>query len=261
MEYKCHVVNPAGNITIFVETEVAKEDYIEVANKLLADKRYQAEQVAFICNPIMGGEARVEMMGGEFCGNATRAFGYLYLSLNNEQSRTIKVEISGSKEVLDVDVNTQLKTARTAMPFPLALDELYIYELDITIPIVVMDGITHAIISDLDENEETTRLILETAKEKLEFDAFGLMYVKGNTMLPIVYVVDTDSLIYEGSCGSGTMAYTVYLTKDLADGKHEYSIKQPGGIIDGYVSKKNNEYIACLMGGFIEITDHVTIEL
>lgn len=261
MEYKCHVVNPAGNVTIFVETPVAKENYIEIANKLLAIEKYQAEQVAYITKPIKGGEARIEMMGGEFCGNATRAFGYLYLTLNNEQSRTVKIEISGSKEILDVEVDMELGTARTAMPFPLAVEHLSVEKINDEIPIVIMDGITHAIITEYEEDPELTKTILDAAKEQLDFDAFGLMYVKGSSMVPIVYVADTDSLIYEGSCGSGTMAYTVYLTKDLADGRHEYSIKQPGGVIDGYVSKEDGTYIACLMGGVIEITEHVDIEI
>ena len=69
--------DPAGNITLFVLDPVEKSRRAEIAAQLMAVPEYQAEQVGFVCTPQEGGDGRMEMMGGEFCGNATRAFGLL----------------------------------------------------------------------------------------------------------------------------------------------------------------------------------------
>ncbi|MEG0283778.1 MAG: hypothetical protein RR425_04940 [Erysipelotrichales bacterium] len=261
MKCKVHIVDPAGNITAFVDGNIEKERYSEIAKRIIEETGSQVEQVAYINKPINGGEVRIDMMGHEFCGNATRAFGYLYLALNNETSRSIMVEISGIENPLEVVVDMEASKARTDMPFPLSLEYLFVSELESEIPIIVMDGIMHAIIENYTENKEISNLILESAKKKFNFDAFGLMYVDGNKMTPLVYVVDTDTLIYEGSCGSGTMSYAIFLAKDLKDGKYDYCIEQPGGIIDGFITKENNEYLACIMGGKINIIESIEMDL
>ena len=69
--------DPAGNITLFVLDPVEKSRRADVAAQLMAVPEYKAEQVGFVCTPQEGGDGRMEMMGGEFCGNATRAFGLL----------------------------------------------------------------------------------------------------------------------------------------------------------------------------------------
>ena len=76
MEVKLRVADPAGNITIFVTSPVERNLYAKVANELLAIKEFRGEQVGFI-ERHEDGSSHMEMMGGEFCGNATRSFGYL----------------------------------------------------------------------------------------------------------------------------------------------------------------------------------------
>ena len=67
--------DPAGNITLLVETPVDPAEYHSVANQLMAIEQFHCEQVGFITEPVMGGGIRLEMMGGEFCGNATMSLG------------------------------------------------------------------------------------------------------------------------------------------------------------------------------------------
>ena len=69
--------DPAGNITLLVLSPVEKPARAETAARLMGMPQFQAEQVGFRCPPQAGGDGRLEMMGGEFCGNATRAFGML----------------------------------------------------------------------------------------------------------------------------------------------------------------------------------------
>ena len=64
--------DPAGNITLFVLTPVGKAECAAVAAQLMAIRELQAEQVGFIFP-----NGHMEMEAGEFCGNASRAYGFL----------------------------------------------------------------------------------------------------------------------------------------------------------------------------------------
>ena len=95
MEVKLRVADPAGNITIFVTSPVERNLYAKVANELLAIKEFRGEQVGFI-ERHEDGSSHMEMMGGEFCGNASRSIGMLFARQNNIESGNVLVEITGS---------------------------------------------------------------------------------------------------------------------------------------------------------------------
>ena len=67
---------PAGNITLLVTSPVPRAQYAKLSARLMENSLWRAEQVGFIVPPIMGGDGRLEMMGGEFCGNALRSAGF-----------------------------------------------------------------------------------------------------------------------------------------------------------------------------------------
>ena len=69
--------NPAGNITLFVKTPVEKAERAPLAEKLLGIEEFAAEQVGYYCDAGEGFDGHMEMAGGEFCGNASRAYGFL----------------------------------------------------------------------------------------------------------------------------------------------------------------------------------------
>jgi diaminopimelate epimerase len=77
--------DPAGNITIFVLDQIEDPRLrLDLAKALLAEPSLKAEQVGFVSPPgyPAGRKSprwRLEMMGGEFCGNAARSFG-LYVA-------------------------------------------------------------------------------------------------------------------------------------------------------------------------------------
>ena len=99
-------IDPAGNITLLVMTPVPREDYQTIAAKLLAIPELDAEQVGFLVPPRQDGIIRLEMMGGEFCGNALRSAGLYYAASQGfRRSRTFPVEISGYDAPLPVQVN------------------------------------------------------------------------------------------------------------------------------------------------------------
>lgn len=61
-------------------------------------------------------------------------------------------------------------------------------------------------------------------------------------MTPVVYVESTTSMVWESSCGSGSMGAAVYLSKDADTGEFVYELHQPGGMIEAYVKKRMARY-------------------
>ena len=68
-EYTVAVLDPAGNVTAIVCSDVPAAERARVAAQILRLPELGIEQVAFLTAPRSGGEIRLEMMGGEFCGN------------------------------------------------------------------------------------------------------------------------------------------------------------------------------------------------
>ncbi|MDD5964218.1 MAG: hypothetical protein PUC24_01990, partial [Oscillospiraceae bacterium] len=77
MKLKVLRADPAGNITLFVLDPIGKAQRGKLAERLMALSQLQAEQVGYVCETADGTDGHMEMAGGEFCGNATRAFGML----------------------------------------------------------------------------------------------------------------------------------------------------------------------------------------
>ena len=76
-EYTVAVLDPAGNVTAIVCSDVPAAERARVAAQILRLPELGIEQVAFLTEPRSGGEIRLEMMGGEFCGNALRCAGFI----------------------------------------------------------------------------------------------------------------------------------------------------------------------------------------
>ena len=77
MKLRIIMADPAGNRTAIVRTPVPADQRAQIAAEILKIRGLRAEQVGFETLPVMGGAGRLDMMGGEFCGNAARSYGYL----------------------------------------------------------------------------------------------------------------------------------------------------------------------------------------
>lgn len=258
---KYHVVsaNPAGNITLIVKDYVEPEQRAEVANMLLAMENLHAEQVGFEEEPVQGGVSRLCMMGGEFCGNASRSFGYYLAKKQNIHEGSILIEISGCEKPLQVTVNTQQKTAMTQMPCDMTMREMVLKDIG-TFPFIEMEGISHLVIEKESISPQETEQLLEAVYRQVQPEALGILCLVGNKMTPAVYVAATKSLVYESSCGSGSVAASYYLTQLEKNGMFKYSIQQPGGNIEIVLQKKEGKIISCSMGGEISVSDEKLIE-
>ena len=92
--------DPAGNITLFVLTPVGKAECAAVAAQLMAIRELQAEQVGFIFP-----NGHMEMEAGEFCGNASRAYGFLLAKQQGLAGcRSMQLSVSGCDHPITVTV-------------------------------------------------------------------------------------------------------------------------------------------------------------
>jgi diaminopimelate epimerase len=274
------VADPAKNITVFVLDEIRdREKRAETARTLLADPRFKAEQVGFVLPP-PGGKAgrrlwRLEMMGGEFCGNAARSFGLFIARETGLHGRIpVTVEISGMDTPLVVTADTEAGTAEVEIPKPLAMDRVEIHGGKMegrAFPLVIFDGIVHAIAPDTKPEEKTFRLI-KTAVEKRCRDlagpeqegrpgAIGVMFfdTESRFMTPAVYVAATDSLVFESSCGSGSAALAAWKTRGSGAGESRLEVRQPGGVIGVTVCRQNGEIARIRIGGPVQLSGKILV--
>jgi diaminopimelate epimerase len=265
MKFDLVIADPAGNITVFVlKPPAPAAERILLSKALLADPALSAEQVAFVIPPNSAGEQRrywrLEMMGGEFCGNAARSFGLLVAQKTGLLGRRrVMIESSGADSPLPVQVDTETGRAEAEIPGPRSINTLE-FEGRI-LPVCVFDGITHVIAEDLEPARETffaIKALYENAPARNaapRSDAFGVMFYNRTSgfMSPLVYVYGTDSLVFESSCGSGSAALASYKSRELGDGEKRYEIRQPGGVIETRVVKQGGEVISAAIGGPVEM--------
>lgn len=310
-------INPSGNTTILVTSQVDKELHAEVAQKLLAYGSVQAEQVGFVSfsdpddNPEQITTLSLSMMGGEFCGNATRSAAayavFAHLLEPDAAGFTYPlIQCSGASAYIPCRVrkteDEAIYWAEGRMPAPITIEAAVLTghdastaangtlpaNIDATITVnttkgadipnmlipateVTLEGITHYII-DMDQLPAvkglTPKAIFANLKEGLcarKLPAFGLIFVSRNTALepdlpvsfhalPVVYVAGTDSVFWEQSCGSGTVALGAAWHAGLlrlepaAVDSRELTVLQPGGSLTIRIAEEAGRPVYYLSG-------------
>ncbi len=211
---------PGGNTTALVEIPIASEDRAQVASTIM--KEYpEIEQVGFLqTDPTGEIDVQLQMMGGEFCGNATRSTAFYWANKIGKDRITLRT--SGIDELIPAFASP----TDSSVHLPLSLIQ-NIDHVDENSSIVELKGITH-ILCWAEPNEQLTQ---ELIKDYKHLPAVGVIYAReeGNTVVidPYVYVRDTDTLIHETSCGSGSIALAAVLNDRSSESS--FTITQPTG--------------------------------
>lgn len=263
MDLSFQAADPAGNITLLVTTPVPPQDYQTIAARLLSLRELDAEQVGFLTPPRNGGAVRLEMMGGEFCGNALRCAA-LYCALNAGRRRESRflAEISGCDEALSVQVNPLTGQVSAQMPLPQSVGPGTF--LDAPARMVRLPGIVHAV-SFLPpvRDAETVRPALATLAEEHGVPAAGVMFWdrQSSSLVPAVYVQGTDSLYYERSCASGsTAAAACHALSAQRDGHFQLTLRQPGGEIRTSAVLRGGRLTQISIGGLVTMGPAYTLQ-
>ena len=129
--------------------------------------------------------------------------------------------------------------------------------------LVDLAGIAHLVIEGVAPSEDFFRAAepLFSAIEGL--DAYGVIFLDraSHRMTPLVKVVDTGTLIWEGSCGSGTIACAVAESTGLADGLFEQDYFQPAGVVRASIERRGGAVVSAAIGGPVTLDEPVCITL
>ena len=185
--------DPSGNTTILVLDAVPKQEHASLAARLLQPECVGAEQVGFLTWPDKEADVRLDMMGGEFCGNASRsAAAYYCPGLDRIMASTYSC--SGCNKILKAVVvrdEGELYDASIEVPLPRKMDIVSLADNDITYRFyqIELPGIMHFVhftpsIKTIDKNA-LWRAVYQYASTR-HYEAFGMNLVdrKTLTMIP-----------------------------------------------------------------------------
>ena len=263
MELKFIKTSPTENMTLLIETPVPREQHLEIAEKLIAYGSVYAEQAGYIEepeNPLA--EKRLQMMAGEFCGNASLSLAAVVAEkkgLKAGEETEIILEVSGADSLVNCHMKKEENgwSGRVAMPLPKAIEykKLQLEGETYELVEVIFEGISHIIVPVSLWGENAVKKAELAAKEWAEHmpAAFGILLFdeeKGECQ-PLVSVQGV-SLIWERGCGSGTSAIGAYLA--MKEGRSlSVSLKQPGGIMGVEVSFENGKVASLHITGKVSI--------
>ena len=279
MTYHLIRADPAKNITILVLDRIPPEDRLPLAKAIMQDPALKAEQVGFAIPPASAnGLWRLEMMGGEFCGNAARSFGLYAAKMQNLQGQLqVSIAISGMDTPVAINLDMQTNWAEAVIPGPRwvswkpetkplgssAPPKGSVEYAGLALPVCALEGITHILAPGIAPQEDAFYAIKAAAEgHGFQASALGVMFFEPSplparelVMNPAVYVYASNSLVFESSCGSGSIALGCYLSRDWEEGERRYDIRQPGGVIQARITKVNGEIRSTAIGGTVTLQE------
>ena len=236
-------LSPGGNTTLLLPASaVPAPQRAAVAAELMNSLHLGAEQVGFIdldANP-----PSLNMMGGEFCGNACRCLAALLAMFADE--KTQKTEIQPAEGHLtssgaSAPVAWRVRPLAEGVPgldaaVRIDLNGVKLTELDPGITRVDMPGMVH-ILLDESRYPAPADLAAEAADWRAKLNIADLpaagcirhppLKAEQQSILPLIWVRATNSSCPETACGSGSLALALAL--HAATDRHSIPIRQPSG--------------------------------
>ena len=248
--------NPCGNITGFVVAPVYPGYRKAYTDCIIEQIDKDVEQVGFISPAYEGAPLRMDMMGGEFCANATRAYGLYSAGFYDTDGLVdIEVYVSGHQGTTDVIADVKNQKAYVALDAPIGRENLTIAGKDCTL--IKLHGISHLVV-EAEEDRDFVDKALEVLKKDYKDEAYGVLFFNKEMleMIPYVYVEGSETLFREGSCGSGTVAVVNYLESDIdkLDEDYKIAIKNPAGELEVFVYEFEDGKKFCV-GGKVELSE------
>lgn len=230
-------LSPTQNMTILVTDPLPRTAHGAVAEQLMAYGSVGAEQVGYIEQPSLSGvRARLQMMGGEFCGNASMSLAaYLaYLDkLPDGHAASYPLEVSGAADIVACQIERRGDhyLGSVCMPLPERIGALRI-SAERSYPLVCLPGIAHAIVPASEMTPEEAEAGIAGWCADCGVEALGILLLSDDlsAFQPLVYVRSTGSSVWEHGCGSGTAAIGACLATQRREAL-SLSLSQPGGVM------------------------------
>lgn len=234
-EFSFAKLSPGGNTTIFLPLASApRSRRAALAQQVLSPDMLGGEQVGYVDVE----QRRLYMAGGEFCCNASRAFGALLTHELGPQDSPWRIVSSGWPTPVNLDVmgDAPEYTVTATLDLP---ESVTVQTLDRGLALVRLPGIDHFLLDPAVHREPAygdtnagTRAI-----ERLAIQAglgrspcIGAIWWDSRagqlSMRPLVHVRAIATTFFESACGSGALALALW----LAGGKEmSFAIGQPSG--------------------------------
>ena len=175
--------DPAGNLTAIVLSPVAAQDRAKIAAEMMARCPEGFEQVGFADETSLTGDLpTLCMMGGEFCGNATRAFGLLTAKKMGAPAH-VRIETSGCDHIVTVDTDLAAGTSRAEMPLPQWLKNVEFAGHKGTL--VHLGGIAHLVMENVEPSIRNSNLLPVKAKGEVRFLSVASLFRSGRVFTPV----------------------------------------------------------------------------
>lgn len=254
-------VKPGGNDTAIVFDKIARIFYAKVGTQIQL-KYPNIEQVMFV-EKGKHLATRGQMVGGEFCGNATRAYAYV---IAGGVEGALDVEVSGSKDLLAVHLTAT--SSRAAMPIisdfeAVKLLEKNLYQVHLEGISYIVARPDHPIALSIVRKKNDNQKKREARKVLDQYGlsqgpACGVIILKQNhietAIEPFVYVRDAETMYYETACGSGSTAAALVISHESKNSVVALPILQPSGmnlVLD--IDRSETSYLSAYVGGCVEI--------
>lgn len=261
-------MNPSGNITLIVTSHLSRKLHVKAGLLLIGTDYLSAEQVGFLEKPADSrASGRLQMMGGEFCGNASRAMAALLMDKTSErveklqegqEMQVLTLEVSGCENLVPVAVtplNDRKWWTEMQVPSPRSVEkvEVLIEERTLEAFRVSWPGIEHLVLENINPAEEIYKSLLDQKCFKPGSEARGVMFYNPATsvLIPLVAVGDNPP-IWEGSCGSGSTAVAVCQAFCHGSSINNLVLKQPKGEITVDVEYLKDKVNRLVIKGTVE---------
>lgn len=250
------ILRPGGNDTALISGIPSRGKMKEI-NDTVMKKYPNVEQVGFYTFDSEKKLARLEMAGGEFCGNATRSLAYLLLGGDQGE---VKITVSGTSKVL-LAGSKKKNTAYAQMPIYPSFAS--VEKVEKTVIKVKLEGIIHLITQS---SPYTTEEVLKNQAKQLlkKYDlllstpAAGVMFINESenniNCSPVVWVRDIKTFFYETACATGATAIGLMKALNNDQKKIVLSITQPSKeTISIKVEKTRRKFKNAWIDGDIQI--------
>jgi len=235
------IFDPTKNITALITTSVPRALQPAAAAELMR-RIPEVEQVGFLEPAALAGTAlRLQMMGGEFCGNASLSAAVFAMERGGLSGGEAALEVSGAEGPVRCRIAREgdhfVGTVQMPLPTRIGSAVLPPRESGRSVPAVWFPGIVHCIVPAASMSREEAESLIRPAFPQLcrslRADACGILLYDqaGGAFTPLVYVAETNTAVWESGCGSGSAAIGVWSALTNGGSAAELSLRQPGGVI------------------------------
>jgi len=220
------------------------------------------EQVGFLSYPQDSSiDARLDMMGGEFCVNGLRCAATMIAS--EKRLKNIRLGSSGTDQVFNCQVVMKNGRFNTSIALTI-LPKVRLFALNNFF--IELNGISH-LLCEFSERDCIDSLSIfdeyrkKFSRELSSLPAFGIVPFQrssnGFAIFPTIYVRDTDTTIQETACGSASMSLAILKMAEAS----MFSITQPSdSTYEIEILKRKNDFKITL-SSFVDIIDSGTVDI